>query len=369
MVYGQKNNKYGYVGMTRLGTTFIDNNALDSDYNFYWVFPYVTDANGKMVPGGCQKYVYAKGICPAVSNLKASSISNAVKLTWSAVNGADGYLIYGIYPGKAYGYIGMTTTGTTFTDTKASTEEYNFYWVFPYHYSANGNMIVGGTAPYIYGKAKWTLNTPSITTIKRDSYDSLTVHWNEIPYAEQYDVYRSKSKTSGYTKVATVYSETSLEDTSLSQNTYYYYKIVAICYRDGKRVTSAFSVVVAQRTAKEPQFSARVTNTKEKNSHFGYVYINNLGDTTLTVGGSAIINFAHVYPYEGASYTKGTLVHPITLSELAAYNISAKNSGTVSFKLEQQRYFSDGARIAFFITYDGIQYTVVVDDKGEGYYL
>ncbi len=153
LVYAQKNGNYDYVGMTTWGTTFTDTKALDTDYNFYWVFGYVKDANGKMIPGGCEKYVYAKGVCLAVTGLKASSVSGGVKLTWNASEGAKGYLVYGIHPGGSYGYIGMTTKGTTFTDKKASKTDWNFYWVFPYH--KNGDtMVVGGTPKYVYGKAK-----------------------------------------------------------------------------------------------------------------------------------------------------------------------------------------------------------------------
>ena len=153
LVYAQKDKKYGYVGMTTKGTTFTDTKALDTDYNFYWVFAYVKDENGKMIPGGCEKYVYAKGVCVAVTGLKASSVKGGVKLTWNSVSDAEGYLVYGIHPNGKYGYIGMTTKGTTYTDTKASSTDWNFYWVFPYH--KNGNtMIVGGTAKYVYGKAK-----------------------------------------------------------------------------------------------------------------------------------------------------------------------------------------------------------------------
>ena len=154
LIYAQKNGSYGYVGMTTKGTTFTDTKALDSDYNFYWVFAYVKDENGNMIPGGCEKYVYAKGVCLAVTNLKASSVTGGVKLTWTASAGADGYLVYGIHPGGSYGYIGMTTKGTTYTDKNASKTDYNFYWVFPYHKDADGNMCVGGTAPYTYGRAK-----------------------------------------------------------------------------------------------------------------------------------------------------------------------------------------------------------------------
>ena len=152
LIYAQKNGQYGYVGMTTKGTTFTDSKALDTDYNYYWVFAYFKNGD-KMIPGGCVKYVYAKGVCAAVTNLKASSQKGSVKLSWTASEGAEGYLVYGIRPGGSYGYIGMTTQGTTYTDTKASKTDYTFYWVFPYH-KTNGQMIVGGTAKYTYGKAR-----------------------------------------------------------------------------------------------------------------------------------------------------------------------------------------------------------------------
>ena len=77
-----------------------------------------------------------------------------MQLTWSASYGAEGYLIYGKTATGTYGYKGMTTRGYTFTDKKASTKEFNFYWVYPYHKDKDGKMIVGGTPKYVYGKAK-----------------------------------------------------------------------------------------------------------------------------------------------------------------------------------------------------------------------
>ncbi len=153
LIYGQKDGKYGYIGMTTSGTTFTDTKALADDYNYYWVFPYVTDSDGNKHCSGCAKYVYAKGVLTAVTDLKASSVKGGVKLTWNAVSGAEGYLVYGIVAGKPYGYVGMTTSGTTFTDRKASKTQYNYYWVFPYFKDSNGKMIVGQTAKYTYGRA------------------------------------------------------------------------------------------------------------------------------------------------------------------------------------------------------------------------
>ena len=156
LIYGIRGggNKYGYIGMTSK-TSFVDVKAFTSDYNYYWVFAYCKDENGKMYPGLTAHYVYGKAQkCAAVTDLKASSVKGGVKLTWTKSAGAEGYLVYGIHPGEKYGYIGMTTKGTTFTDKKASSTDWNFYWVFPYHTDSNGNMVVGGTPKYVYGKAK-----------------------------------------------------------------------------------------------------------------------------------------------------------------------------------------------------------------------
>ena len=151
LVYAKKNNVYGYVGMTTLGTTFTDSKALDKDYNYYFVFAYYKNSNGQMIQGGCDKYAYEKGICPGVTNLTANSSPDGVSLSWNKVNTAVGYLIYGKTKTGTYGYKGMTT-GTTWSEKKASIEEFNFYWVFPYHKDSSGKMIVGKTASYVFGK-------------------------------------------------------------------------------------------------------------------------------------------------------------------------------------------------------------------------
>ena len=158
LIYAKKNGTYGYCGLANAGTqtSYTDTKAIDTDYNFYWVYPFKYDANGKRVIGKCTKYVYAKGICTATENVKASSVKGGVKLTWSKKAGASGYLIYGKKTGGKYGYIGMTKGyGTTsYTDKSALKGAYNFYWVIPYHYSKSGKLVAGQTGKYVYGRAK-----------------------------------------------------------------------------------------------------------------------------------------------------------------------------------------------------------------------
>lgn len=153
LIYAQKKGKYGYCGMTTKDTMYTDTKALDTAYNFYWVYPYVEDSSGNKVVGKCIHYVYAKGVTLPVTNLKAANQKGSVKLTWTKSFGADGYLIYGKTASGKYGYISMKTKETTYLHRNASKKEYNFYWVYPYHYN-NGKRIVGHAPKYVYGKAK-----------------------------------------------------------------------------------------------------------------------------------------------------------------------------------------------------------------------
>lgn len=154
LIYAIKNGKYAYCGMTTsaTSTSFTDSKALDTDYNYYYVFPYKTASNGSKITGGCTKYVYAKGVCPAVTNLKAASQTGSVKLTWTKSTGAAGYMIYGKTASGKYHYIGITTTNA-YVDKKASKTAYNFYWVIPYHKSGTKKMP-GLSSKYVYAKAK-----------------------------------------------------------------------------------------------------------------------------------------------------------------------------------------------------------------------
>ena len=159
LIYSEKAGKFGYVGMVKKGnpTTYTDTKALDTEINKYWIAAYVVDKSGKVIIRDIDPQekpdAQSKGGCPAVTGLKATAQTGKVKLTWNASIDAEGYLVYGIRDNTAYTYIGMTTQGTTFTDTKASKTGWNFYWVFPY-YKDGDKMIVGGTAKYVYGKAR-----------------------------------------------------------------------------------------------------------------------------------------------------------------------------------------------------------------------
>ncbi len=164
LIYCQKKGKYKYCGISK-GNSFTDNKALDEEYNYYWVFPYITNPlTGEKIPGICNKYVYAKGTCVGVKDLKAFSSKDGVKLVWDKTKDADGYLVYAQKNGK-YAYVGMTknqANKVSYFDKNALKDDWNFYWVYPYHYADDGKTMIPGPVPqltstnkhYVYGKAK-----------------------------------------------------------------------------------------------------------------------------------------------------------------------------------------------------------------------
>ncbi len=94
------------------------------------------------------------------------------------------------------------------------------------------------------------------------------------------------------------------------------------------------------------------------------VYIVNNGKKDLIVGGSYSINFAHVYPYEGANYTTAHLMAKDTFEIIPSQTIAAGEGVLCFFLLEEDRMFAGRASIAFSFRYDGIDYTVVADSNG-----
>ena len=143
--------KYCYMVNT---TNYTDANAPIGQYNFYRIYPYEY-IDGVRKIGPSTSYVYGKPSLRAVTNLKASGQSNAVKLSWTASSRATGYFIYRQQgsDGK-FQYIGYTN-GVSYTDKSAVKNMYNFYRVYPYYKpTKDSDRILGPSNTYVYAKAK-----------------------------------------------------------------------------------------------------------------------------------------------------------------------------------------------------------------------
>lgn len=159
--------------------SYVDMTASGSEYNYYRVYPYYKQ-DGKNVVGASNKYVYAKGILPAVTGLKATGQAGSVKLSWNKLTDAVGYLIYRKTETGEYKYRSMTS-GTQFIDNTASQKEMNFYWVFPY-FKENGQLIPGKSAKYVYAKGMPPINYGLYDSIIKKYIKAMSEKWDGSMY-------------------------------------------------------------------------------------------------------------------------------------------------------------------------------------------
>lgn len=105
------------------------------------------------------------------------------------------------------------------------------------------------------------LATPQNCKAQSVGYDSIKVTWSSVLNAEGYYIYRSTSKSGGYTKIKTITggNATSYIDKKLVAGKIYYYKIVAYSKASGATVKSASSLVVYAKPT-----VPRVTTLKAK---------------------------------------------------------------------------------------------------------
>ncbi len=143
-------NGYAQLGWT-LETSYLDRDASLTAYSYYWVFPF-TKIDNKTVRGlVSENYTYGIRQLPPVSDFKAENAEKAVRLSWNAVEGANGYIIK---TRRGSGSVDLLADiqGNMYVDYNAPVEETSFYWVYPYITSGTGKRA-GVTSNYVFGRA------------------------------------------------------------------------------------------------------------------------------------------------------------------------------------------------------------------------
>lgn len=223
------NGKFEYHSMVK-DKSYIDTTASALEYNFYRVYPYYIE-DGKRYIGECKDYDYAKGALKAVLNVKAiPDGKNKVKVKWDASKDADGYIIYRKIGNGKFEYRYMVK-GTTFTDTTASKDEFNFYRIYPY-YNENGKRILGKSSQYDY--AKGILKAVTSLKAKALGKNKVQVTWNPSKDAEGYIIYRKIGN--GRFEYRYMVKGNSYIDTTASNNEYNFYRIYPYYTENGKRI-------------------------------------------------------------------------------------------------------------------------------------
>jgi len=174
----------------------------------------------------------------------ASKAYNKVKLTWSGVDGATGYRIYRS-TSKTSGFKKVksitTSSKVTYTNSNVSCGTTYYYKVRAYRL-VDGNYYFGAYSPVVSAKAKPA--TPASFKAAKASRTKVKVTWKAVTGASGYRIYRSTSKTGGFSSIKTVKSGASSSYTKKTKrNKTYYYKMRAYTTVNGKKVWGAYTTV------------------------------------------------------------------------------------------------------------------------------
>ena len=175
-----------------------------------------------------------------VKNIKVVQISyNKNRVSWSTVKKADGYTVY--YSTSKNGkYKKINSTKRTYLDVSNVKINYTYYYKVRAYKKQNRKII---HTKYSDAKSKkLALIKPSIkvTTLGKTG---LTIKYNKVPYANNYEIYRATSKNGKYKKIGST-SKLYYNDKSLKKYYTYHYKVRAVKKdKKNKYTYSSFSSI------------------------------------------------------------------------------------------------------------------------------
>jgi fibronectin type 3 domain-containing protein len=145
--------------------------------------------------------------------------STSIGVSWGSVSGASGYHIYRATSSSgSYSNI-VSVYGVSYTDTGLSPNT-------TYYYKISAYSNTGESEQSYYTYTTTYVSVPTGLTAVAQSPSSISVSWDPVNEASYYRVYRATS-SGGYYSNITSTSGTSFDDTGLSSNTTYYYKVSA----------------------------------------------------------------------------------------------------------------------------------------------
>lgn len=186
-----------------------------------------------------------------INSIKAQSTSNTtIKISWSKVTGAAGYVVYRSKSANSGFSAIKTITGggtTSLSNTKLKFRNTYYYKVCPYRVK-DGKKLYGYYSSTVKCTAKPA--TPASVKVKRNTYNSLKITWSKVPDATGYKVYRSESLNGTYKRIATLKGakKVSYKDKRKSCGKTYYYKVKAYKTVNFKKYHGTSTSAVSGRT-------------------------------------------------------------------------------------------------------------------------
>ncbi len=158
---------------------------------------------------------------PEPVNVRTTIINkNKVVLTWDRTAETEKYIIYrSNYPDKGFEKIAETTK-TAYTDTKIPSGVSYYYRVQACN-SQDSSVYSSAASAKLYA------NQPSAFNVEPMDYNTIKLTWNASSDATGYEIYRTKTSTGTFVKIATTSDNFYVND-NITTGQRYYYKVRAI---------------------------------------------------------------------------------------------------------------------------------------------
>ena len=273
------------------------------------------------------KTVSAKPVPGKTSGLKAASkTNNSVKLSWTKVSGASGYVVQKYSSGKWSTY--KTTTKTAMTVSKLSLgKTYNFR-VRAYR-TVSGKKVYGAYSSTL--KTGPVLTAPSTFNLTAVNSTSLTLSWSAVTGAKGYEVYNATTKKWTNTK-----TKRTLTVKSLKAGTKYGFIVRAYSgsYDGEKTATRYFTTTPSAPTGIKVSSSATSVTfswnkvsgaTKYQPAIYNHTAKKwtNLADTDKTTVTVSKLSSATKFSVKVRAYAKNTNVKDISANTYSAWSAEA----------------------------------------------
>ncbi|MBU3111035.1 SpoIID/LytB domain-containing protein [Clostridium lacusfryxellense] len=317
-VYRSTSSSGTYTLISTTAQASYNNTALATNTTYYYKVKAYKLVVATKVYSGFSSVVNAKPILTTPISYKVTSYSyNSTNTSWGIVNGASAYEVYratasaGPYTlisttsQASYNYTGLTTNST-------------------YYYKVRAYRMVGTVK--VYSGYSTTISLKSIPSMPgslkaiSSSYNSINISWSAVNGATGYEVYRSIASNGAYTLVTTTTS-TSYNNTGLTTNMTYYYKVRAYRMVGTVKVYSYFLTIVNSKPIPSVPISVKATRISSKSIQLAW----------SSVSGA---NGYEVYRADSSSGTYSLLTKPTSLNYTNSGLITGK---TYYYKMRTYR--------------------------------
>ena len=248
---------YGVISTSVTNTVYTDNN-LYSGTTYYYKVGAKRDSSSSATVGELSEAASAttaesattpttpttpdsggstSNLLSAPQNLDAVSMSTSqIRLSWTPVDDAAYYNVYRTTDStwESYSIVSTSTTTTIYTDSSLSANTTYYYKVGAKRTSTTGPVgelseaASATTAGQATTPESGLLTAPQNLDAVSTSTSQIRLSWTPVDDATYYIIYRTTDVTwESYSIVSTATTNTIYNDTSLSPNTTYYYKVGA----------------------------------------------------------------------------------------------------------------------------------------------